>query len=696
MTSTKSFFNKGIYFNTLRRFRLGSAAYFLLLFLCVPLPLLTSGVEELTRSYFSMGAAFANEKSLLFQSGYIVMPLLLAFCVPTVVALLVFNSLHSPRHAIFVHSLPVTRKENFLSSLAAAFTLMWTPVLLIAGLLLIMSACGFSRVIGITPIFMWLAVQLFVTAVMFAAATFAAVISANGFAVAAINALLLGCPLIIAAGAQLAAQEFLFGFNRQAELFEKIIKLSPPCYIIIKAGADELYHLFAFVPTYLFAGAAIVLFAISLFLYERRKTELCGDVAAYKPVKLCLKYGVCAAMLIGCFGIFYCGLEMGLGAFLPLCAILCGATYFACEMLLQKNLRVFGRWKGLCGFFAVSACVAAAVVLTPCGGYETRIPEKSEILSATMFDNYSVEIPYCTDERIIDAVLDFHKQYTKDIPLTRRAEEKRNDAAHNGWYDVRVCYKLKDGSSLVRSYLVSSDDEYNAIMESMFVSEEYKEIFTGYASLVPENITMFTLSTNIHDFGSEDTITENTDEFFAALKKDIDAITYNEYREYLLPAFTVSLDDNAAAKGKHIFREELFERGRYLSTFFSINKNYTNTIAFLKKCGIWDKAQNEMFNNTYLLPQAFTKKNNVVTYDKEKTDSDSDIYCASKYFSKVEPADAQRIFSEKRESSYYDLPDGDYYAVFVTKSDGQYISSAVCYIEKSSLPDYLKKYIEAN
>ncbi len=696
MTSTKSFFNKGIYLNTLRRFRLGSAAYFLLLFLCVPLPLLTSGAERLTNSYFSLGrTAFVNEKSLLFDSGFLTMPLLLAFCVPTVVALLVFNSLHSPRHAIFVHSLPVTRRENFVSSLAAAFTLMWIPVLLITGLLLVMSVCGYSRVIGITPVFMWLAVQLFVTTVMFAVAAFSATVSANGFAVVAINALLLGAPLIIAAGAQLAADQFLFGFLSQSTMFEKIIKLSPPCYIAF-AAADNPYRLFTHFPVWLFLGAAILLYAFSLYLYKRRKIELCGDVAAYKPVKICLKYGVCAAMFVGCFGIFYCGLEMSFTVFVLLSVLLCGAAYFACEMLLQKNLRVFGKWRGLCGFFAVCAVLSATVVLTPFG-YETRIPEKSDIARATVFGYYSVEEPFSADERVIDAALDFHRQCITDIPLTQRTVDKNR--AEKYQYDLSVYYELKNGNTLVRHYPVSTN-QHTEVMEKLFAVAEYKETLSGCSALVPENITSLTVRSHMGDYEAEDIIAENTDEFFTALKKDIDKISYGEYRESLLPYVSIGFDDNYRTN-KHIFREELYKNQHYISVDFTINENYTETIAFLKKCGIWDKVRNDMYSNTYITPYAFTKRLNKSTDETEivydTATKPDDVYCSTAYLSKVDTADAKHIFSaDYNTRDFYDLPDGEYYAVFVTKSDGRYISAAACYIEKNALPDYLKNYIKAN
>lgn len=122
MTSTTFSLNGGIYKNTLRRFRWGSFIYFAMLFFSVPFVFMINE-PDITSS------AYMQSRFVLLESTYIMVPILMAYTVPTVVALLIFNYVHSPGQGIFTHSIPVTRAQNYISGILAAFTLMFLPLL---------------------------------------------------------------------------------------------------------------------------------------------------------------------------------------------------------------------------------------------------------------------------------------------------------------------------------------------------------------------------------------------------------------------------------------------------------------------------------------------------------------------------------------------------------------------------------------
>ena len=73
-----------------------------------------------------------------------IFPMLLSIVVPTIAGLLVFKFIHSKKTSVFVHSLPVKREANYISSVCAAFTLMAIPVVLNTIVLMVISAAAYS------------------------------------------------------------------------------------------------------------------------------------------------------------------------------------------------------------------------------------------------------------------------------------------------------------------------------------------------------------------------------------------------------------------------------------------------------------------------------------------------------------------------------------------------------------------------
>ena len=127
MTLVTSLFNKGIYKNTLRRFKWGSFIYFIILFFSVPFGFMMRNPVDLKREYYS--SSFGEYENVLFSYSSFLIPMIVAIVVPTVVALLVYNYIHSSKHSVFAHSLPITRISNYFSSILAAFTLMFLPII---------------------------------------------------------------------------------------------------------------------------------------------------------------------------------------------------------------------------------------------------------------------------------------------------------------------------------------------------------------------------------------------------------------------------------------------------------------------------------------------------------------------------------------------------------------------------------------
>ena len=194
MTSRTSLFNMGIFKNTVKRFKWGSILYFIILFFSVPFLFLAEDFDRLLQRY----SVDLQVSPVLLRSDYIVIPVLLAIAVPTVVAVLIFNNVHSSRQGVFVHGLPATRGANYVSSVLAGLTLMALPVILNAGILMIMSFTSYGKIISSWSVVYWVALNLSILFIMFSASVFTAFLTGNAAAHIGINIFVHVIPMIIA------------------------------------------------------------------------------------------------------------------------------------------------------------------------------------------------------------------------------------------------------------------------------------------------------------------------------------------------------------------------------------------------------------------------------------------------------------------------------------------------------------------
>ena len=174
MTLKTSFFNKGIFKSTVKRYMWGSVLYFLILFVSTALSVLLN--TESTFSY--MPYDYFGEYPVILHGSYIVVPILMAIAVPSVVALLVFRFIHSKKQTVFIHSLPIARKANYISTLAAALTRMFVPIIANGIMLMLLSIGGYARYFTIADCLSWIGYNLAAITLMFSCAVFASMSSA--------------------------------------------------------------------------------------------------------------------------------------------------------------------------------------------------------------------------------------------------------------------------------------------------------------------------------------------------------------------------------------------------------------------------------------------------------------------------------------------------------------------------------------
>ena len=693
MTLKESLFNKGIFNAIFRRFRLGALLYFIILFLCVPIVFLTQNPYLLSQRYFGLGnPEFTNATSVIFRSGFMILPVIVTFFASTVVALLVYNYVHSSRHAIFTHSLPVSRRANYISTLLGAFTLLSVPIILNGFILIIMSLCGYGQIIGVWASVVWMLILLCIVFIMFSVSTLAAFLTGNSFALVAINLILLLLPVAFAMASSLFGDMFLYGFTEENAVFEKIVMASPIVWITDFISRDA-YPFFSHLKVWVFIGISIAFYIASYFLYKNRKMELCGDVAAFRIMRPILKYTVCAVAFIISLGIFS-SMQMHIVFYYLLTILVTTIVYFACEMVLRKNLRAFKFYKGLIAFLIAAAAILSFMAFTSVFGFETRIPDMANIEEASLCSQYSYDIPYVKDVSFIKKVTEFHEDMFLNIPVVKHSYMKGSEIDYQSVSYVTFKYKLKNGKELSRAYLIDRKTE-NAIMSVLFENVEYKKKVTGLFRINYENVKQVTLDSNLGSASYSLILNDNASEFFTALDKDVAEMTYEEYNSrcpfFMHISLNQSYTDNLASK---IFKPQIIngEENKNIHYNFSLDilPTFSNSVKLLRDSGYFDELKNFYANNLYISTEPVYYENNIFTFLGKTYDASMRIPILNECLRKLSAAAGNEFIEDilTKKAGEDISPYNENYYVFCANS--------VNYKDEFTAASYIKRYSSDN
>lgn len=271
------------------------------------------------------------------------------------------------------------------------------------------------------------------------------------------------------------AGNFLYGYDGRSSAFSTA-PLSPPVEIASSLSVSYVYdgidpigvrvfHLGTFAA---YAAAGLVLAALALLLYRKRRSEMTGNTVAIGWLRPVFKYGValCSAFSLGQLLSYFvfeltdstytAGALIGTIA----CMIFAGLIgYYAAEMLLKKSFRVFKTsWKGALATSAVLILIGLSFPLD-LTGYQTRVPEQSDIVSATVNlygGNVSGSFNLSGQESIA-LLRDAHCAIITD--KARQTEYNRRYVPFDGdTCMLRITYELADGTELFRSYDLSIDE----------------------------------------------------------------------------------------------------------------------------------------------------------------------------------------------------------------------------------------------
>lgn len=536
--TAKTFFNKGIYLSTVKRFFVGSVLYLLILLM---------GIFVMTNG-FGDGEVYNH----YFFDFFTQMSTLLAMGVSVVVAMIIYKFVHSKKSAVFTHSLPITRKANYISTVAAAFTLMGLPVVISTFVLMCVTG---KAVLSIASMI----VPLFTLFVMFAFSTVAAFLTGSAWAVLVLSILFHTVLVLVGVFCESIMNCFVFGYNGYLDsLSGTLFNFSVPV-LLMNIASDNVARKQVVILAAILAIVAIALYVAAYFLYKYRKMEKCEDVAAFKVLNPIFKYFVALMVTLAGFSIFNYMIEMHLATLVIIMIIISVIGYFGMEMLLKKKANVFKEsFVGYVVFAAVMCVFFGFVSGTSLFGYETYVPNVDDVKSAICNSEYYVEREsQVTDKETIELILNTH---AKIIDEKRRVFDDRS-----GWV-IQFVYELNNGKEVTRMYCVDYD-ERNEIMSYLYENEDFKERLEMIFLIDEDSIASVRYS-------GETIAAEARKELFEAVKDDIRNLSYDDI--YTANYYYDGIDIAYVTDEK-----DSYTRCEYID----LNSNYENTIALLKELG---------------------------------------------------------------------------------------------------------------
>ena len=434
MKSKTSFFNAGLFRKDLTRF---APAWSIYLVGC--LLVLVNTVSAQGGKAYAVLATLDNTVGLmaLVNLGY-----------GLLTALLLFGDLFVPRLCYALHAMPLRRECRFFSHLAVGLCFSLVPNLIIA--LFLMPALTWNWAAA----FVWLAAVTTEYLFFFGVAVLCVFLTGNRFAAALVYGLLQFAEPLAMTFAETLYLPLLPGV-RMPDLpmnlcptARLLLSDGKSCFLRWRVpGVDCDGSLWPYL--LILGGIALVLLAVSLLLYRRRKLECAGDFAALpilRPV-FCVVFSLAAATVAQLFGalFFY---RQSLNLF-TVAGFVVG--FFGAQMLLQRQVKVFQR-RTVLRFALLTAAMALSLGLTRLDVLHIRrwTPDPSDVASVRVAVS-----PHLSNAESANLI---SPEEIKDIlRLQKELIDRPSDDSAGGY--AELCFTLRSGRTVLREYQFDTDSD---------------------------------------------------------------------------------------------------------------------------------------------------------------------------------------------------------------------------------------------
>ncbi len=398
------------------------------------------------------------------------------FCLAT--AMFSHSWMYTARSASAYACLPIKREGLFLStSLAGVVPLILSN--LFAMIVMSLTALYFGVNAFYAALLCFLALSLF-NVFSYGLATFCCELTGNAFVVPFIYAIFNFLAVVVEALLKVLAGFFIYGASFSSSFYFSF--LSPIYEMITKVHTIRTPESGITGWSYIIAYAVVglILCALSLLIFKKRRMETASDIVAFNPLKPVFKYCLSFGCALTLGMLFYSiiandfdynyayGCELKTIITLGICMIIAAFIgYFAAEMLIHKSFKVFkNKWKGF-------ICVCAVIALLIAGmyfdlfGIEKYVPDTDDIGSV------SFSVFGCTteieDADTIELLRETHSAIIADKDRNRSLlkDWRYEDETEEFLYDFRITYVLDNGRRVNREYTIFASDFHEANWQTL-------------------------------------------------------------------------------------------------------------------------------------------------------------------------------------------------------------------------------------
>lgn len=379
-----------------------------------------------------------------------------------VVAMAVCSHLYNNRSANFMGSLPIRREGQFVSTYLAGLTILIGPNLLVFLLTLLVEVAG--GVVMWIPLLFWLAALCAMEFFFYSFAVCLGQFAGHILVLPVYYGIFNFIVIAVYAMLQWVMEIYYFGFGGGFN-YEGLVLWFAPIIALFQMDIDVIQEnngpwitdVEGLWIAGVYAIVAVVLTVCALLLYRRRHLETAGDIVAVKAMRPVFRYGVgfCSGMFLG----WLTDQILSLGELGLLIAVLIWGVIgcFVAQMLLDKTIRVFKKWKG-CAALAAVFLVIFAVIGFDLTGYENRVPDPANVESVEVhglqgypWDSGAGLHVTLTEPETIEDVVDLHQAI---VEFGERGEQDN----YSNSLSYTLTYHLKSGGTIRRSYHVRAGE----------------------------------------------------------------------------------------------------------------------------------------------------------------------------------------------------------------------------------------------
>ncbi len=408
----------------------------------------------------------------------------------------------------------------------------------------------------------------------------------------------------------------------------------------------------------LVTGIVALVFVVIFSRY--RRAEHAGHTIVYKPFRWFVKISACVLVGLASGYIVYSlynyvwNDRMFIFVFVVilLSTVICGCVL---EAILESNIKKL--FEGKAQTLMALAIVALTFVIFKGDllGYDSYIPAASKVESCALSDgDYSCMVNY----NYID--MDGDHMYIRDVEsfiklaeIGMKAQKEYIKQSRNnryidaGWSDIDIFYRLKNGKNVYRRITIPYDVD-RELISSIIDSKEYKEGYYAvfYDDVIRENDINAVNRSVQYDCG--------------LTRLDTDRLPYSElsdaYRKDILENYSFEMANNNLPVGQVQYSAYLPDNdginSDYTSYDMRVYANFENTIALLKKYGIYSES---VLDVEYIENVCVT--NNYPGYDISKMASDEiynlEVESVSEYY--ADPEQIREIIDSSLSSEFYGM-----------------------------------------